>query len=142
MTAASFTAKLEAIRAQAAEDAAQRTAEASRAQAKREAKAEAEARCRVILAALEGHPAREWEEWISTPELLDALNLPRGKKAYAIIETEMRALGWTPVRAVRRSGHLRYYVKPRGWVRGCKTGCVSGAPALSHPLALRRGGPS
>jgi hypothetical protein len=117
-----FIQQLEIIRAKARQEELQRAQREASAKAKLEAKAAAEARCKAVLAALKGHAAREWNEWVSTPEILDALNLPRGRRSYALIETTMRELGWTPVRAVRRGGHLRYYTKPRGYVRGRRTG--------------------
>jgi DNA-binding TFAR19-related protein (PDSD5 family) len=116
-----FIRQLEIIRAKARLEELQRAQREASAKTKLEAKAAAEARCKAILAALKGHPARDWDEWISTPEILDALNLPRRKQAYALVETTMRELGWTPLRAVRRGGHLRYYAKPRGYVRGRRT---------------------
>jgi hypothetical protein len=129
----SFIQQLETVRAKARQQELQKAQDEASAKAKLEAKAAAEARCKAILAALKGHAAREWDEWVSTPELLDALNLSRGRKSYALIETTMRELGWTPVRAVHRGGHLRYYTKPRGYVRGRRTGLASEPVAPDAP---------
>jgi hypothetical protein len=131
----SFTQQLDAARARAAAEAQSRAESEARTREDREARAESDARAKAILAALRGRPTRAWHEWLSTPEILDALNLPRGRKAYALIETAMRALGWTAVHLVWRGGRPRYYHRPKGYARGRRAPDRGGPPGMT-PAAL------
>jgi hypothetical protein len=131
----SFTQQLDAARAKAAAEAQSRAESEARRKEEREARVEADARAKAILATLRGRPARAWEGWISTPEILDVLNLPRGRKAYALIETTMRALGWTPIHLVWRNGRPRYYHRPKGYARGRRAPDRGGPPGMT-PAAL------
>jgi hypothetical protein len=114
----SLARQLEAARAKVAADAQSRSEAEARIKAAQQARFDADARAKAVLASLKGRPTREWDEWISTPEILDALNLPRGRQAYALIETAMRGLGWTPVHLVWRRARPRYYCRPKGYARG------------------------
>ena len=131
----SFAQQLEAARARAAAEAQFRAESEARSREERKARAEADARAKAILVTLRGGPTRAWDEWISTPEILDALNLPRGRKAYALIETAMRALGWTAVHLVWRAGRPRYYHRPKGYARGRRAPDRGGPPGMT-PAAL------
>jgi hypothetical protein len=131
----SFSQQLDAARANAAATAQSRAQGEARTREDREARAEADARAKAILAALRGRPTRAWDQWISTPEILDALNLPRGRKAYALIETTMCALGWTAVHLVWRAGRPRYYHRPKGYARGRRAPDRGGPPGMT-PAAL------
>ena len=131
----SFAQQLDVARAKAAAEGQSRVESEARRTEEREARAEADARAKAILAALRGRPTRAWGEWISTPEILDALNLPRGRKAYALIETTMRGLGWTAVHLVWRGGRPRYYHRPKGYARGRRAPDRGGPPGIA-PAAL------